>query len=396
MPSLSCPRKNDSNVHCEHIARLLQDGYLAVAPSAEVLAAADHLRDLGIIDTECREFVKCANHEDADFPPHNRNCPGRIYLGDQLHESGGELRCPDCNRIVFPDHYSKRHFSELRVRVLRDGVMSFIEGLLVKTDLDVRRGGAGLLNLTVGDDVANVCVVDYCENQKVFSRDRAIQYPTCYVAVNARDFEARFLPEDWIHRVLLADVICGVKDIISLVRSAIQQGTPTSLRQASIPVCDKCPLPVVIEPINTTKAGRQFVVEVGDGVVRVEGVQVIAKQAGPRFIIFQTLWKQFLGDLQKGIPPDDFTAIPITDLMTALETRTDKRYPDETTVRRTINLLQNDIEKTLKKTQGVPIDREDVMQTCARTGQLDTAFGYRINPFTVTVRPYQPDISHKS
>jgi len=368
-----------------------------VAPSPDVLAAAGHLRGLGVIDTEEREFVKCANHEDADFPPRNRDCPGRIYLDDHLHDSGGELRCPDCDRAVFPDQYSKQRFFELRVRVLRDGVMSFLEELLSKLDPAVRQGGEGVLNLKVGDGAVNVCVVDYCQDQKVFSRDRAAFCPTCYVAVNARDFEARFLPEDWIHRVLLADVICDTKNLNDLVRSAVQQGEPTDLRHASIPVCDKRPLPVVIEPAKPTAAdGRRFVVEVGEGVVRIEGVQVIAKQAGPRFVIFQTLWQHFLGDLQQGIPPADFTATPIHDLMTALETQTDKRYPDETTVRRTINLLQTDIEKTLKQTLGLPIDREDVVQTCDWTGQRDSSFGYRINPFTVAVRPFQLDLSQES
>ncbi len=151
-----------------------------------------------------------------------------------------------------------------------------------------------------------------------------------------------------------------------------------------------------MEPAKPPAVGRRFVVEVGESIVRIEGIKVIAKQAGPRLIIFQMLWKQFLGDLQRRLPPADFTAIPIGKLMAELETQTGRRYPDETAVRRTINYLQANIEKTLKETVGIPIDREDVVQTCDKTGQLDSSFGYRINPFTVAARPFQPDVSQES
>ena len=61
-----------------------------------------------------------------------------------------------------------------------------------------------------------------------------------------------------------------------------------------------------------------------------------------------------------------------------------------------VNLLQTDIEKVLKRTLGLPIGREDVVQTCNWKGQTDSGFGYRINPLSVAARPFQPDLSQES
>jgi hypothetical protein len=41
----------------------------------------------------------------------------------------------------------------------------------------------------------------------------------------------------------------------------------------------------------------------------------------------------------------------------------------------------------IKRKLGVPISREDIVQTCHMKGQSDTSGGYRINPFSVAVRP---------
>lgn len=396
MLSQSSRRRSDSSGYRDHVVRLLHDGALLGSPAPDLLAVADRLRALGVIETEDRAYVKCANHEDGDFPPRNRDCAGRVYLEERLHDSGGELGCPDCERPVFPDQYGKRRFSELRVRVLYAGVMTFLKGLLAALDSDIGEGVEGVLQLKMGGDGVIVCVVDFCHDEKFLSRDRAAHCPTCYVAVNARDYEARFVPDDRVHRVLLADVICGITDLTDVVQSVVRQGEPTGLRHASVPVCDNRPVPVVIKSAQPMSAGRRFVVEVGQGIVRIEGIRVIAKQAGPRLIVFQALWQQFLADLQRGLSPSAFAALPIRTLMTELEKQTGKKYPDETTVRRTINLLQTDIEKTLKRALGIPVDREDVVQTCDRTGQRDSSFGYRINPFTVAARPFQPDLSQES
>ena len=122
-------------------------------------------------------------------------------------------------------------------------------------------------------------------------------------------------------------------------------------------------------------------------------VVVVAPQAGPRYEIFRILWDRFLDDLKEALPPEQHGLINIRDLIKELESRTGKFVEDETTVRRTVNRLQSNIETAVKKKLGLPIDREDIVQTCRWKGQGEGDYGYRINPFTVAARPYQADRS---
>jgi len=94
---------------------------------------------------------------------------------------------------------------------------------------------------------------------------------------------------------------------------------------------------------------------------------------------------------REAVPPEQHGLINIKDLIREPESRTDKFIEDETTVRRAINRLQSDIETAVKKKLGLPVDREDIVQTCRWRGQGEGDFGYRINPFTVAARPFQPD-----
>jgi len=185
--------------------------------------------------------------------------------------------------------------------------------------------------------------------------------------------------------------VCGEIDIKEWVRNAAGSGPPQSVRNASIPVYTKGALPIVAEPVSPHQAGRRFVLECGPSTVLVEGEMVVAPQAGTRFEIFRILWDRFLDDLREAVPPEQHGLINIRDLIRELESRTDKFIEDETTVRRAINRLQSDIESAVKRKLGLPIDREDIVQTCRWRGQGEGDFGYRINPFTVAARPFQPD-----
>jgi hypothetical protein len=126
------------------------------------------------------------------------------------------------------------------------------------------------------------------------------------------------------------------------------------------------------------------------GQVLLDGVQVIAVQAGPRFEIFRILWERYLEDLQSGLEPEQFRTLPLTDLASALESRLGRPYPDETTVRRYVNRLQSDLEAAVKRKLGLPVGREDIIQTLAWQGQTGDDYGYRLNPYRVLLGPHLP------
>ena len=396
MPSQSSRRKNVSKgLSLEHVGRLLQDGAVFRSPSKGLLAAAEHLRKLGIIDAVTEEFVCCANVEDSDFSSTNRNCPGRIYVTNGAFDSG-ELQCPMCGRHVYPDTYEKRRYTELRADVSPDGVLAYVGTALADVDPGLRQLAPGVFRLDVGDETVTVCIVEYCGDDRYLTRDRATSNPTCFIAVNPRDFEGRFLEEPWVQRLRLADMVCGTVDLAEVIRETATQGPPALVRQVSIPVCGKGPLGVIAEPVEPSSPNRRFAVEVGSNVVRVEGVKVVAEQAGLRFVVFSILWDSFLDDLNNGLAADQFHTKPISQVIDELERRTGKNHPDETTVRRALNRLQKDIEVAIKRKVGLPIDRQDIIQTCRWTSQSDDNFGYRINPFTVVARPFQANLSQES
>ena len=77
----------------------------------------------------------------------------------------------------------------------------------------------------------------------------------------------------------------------------------------------------------------------------------------------------------------------LPELLALLAARTGRAFVDEMTIRRTLNRLQTDLADTLRRRLGIPIQREDIIETCRWSGQGQREFGYRLNPFVVAVRP---------
>jgi hypothetical protein len=299
-----------------------------------------------------------------------------------------DLRCPDCERPVYVEHYNKQRFDELRSVVRPEGVEAFVQSCLKGFDPPPKRLGPGAFRVEVAGEQVTLCVVEYAD-QKYLTREHALEHRSVFVVVNDRDLDQRFLDEDWVVRTTLAEVICGVEDIEDLICSAVVANPPSLIRQVSIPICDRRPLAVVTEPLTSPAPARRFVVEVGPKVVRIDGLKVVAEQAGPRFRIFRRLWEVFLEDLGNGLAPEKFRPVPLRELMRQIETSSGEPYDDETSARRVINRLQQDIETAIKKHLGVAIGREDIVQTIRWQDQLKDDYGYRLNPFSVAVRPFQ-------
>jgi hypothetical protein len=389
MKSRSSRQKSDLRIRPEHLSPFLQDGSAVAISSPEARAAADRLAGLGLISVQTKEYVRCSNAEDRDFPPRNRHCRGRIVVGGAAAK--GALHCPECERLVYPEQYGKRRYSDSRVQVQPENVIRYIAGLVDPLGPVEERG---VFRVDVDGQEVTVCVADYTA-PKFLARERASQIPTCFVVVSPVDVEERFLKESWVRRVTLAEVVADTHSLQALVRQVAAEGPPTLLLNASIPIFENGPSSVIVESPRVAIPHRTFIVEVGDNVVHVNGVKVVARQAGPRFFLFRALWGQFLKDLKEGLPPDAFSPTPAADLTQLLEARSKGTETiDELSIRRTINRLQADIESQVKKELGIPVGREDIVETCRKSGQTDTDFGYRLNPITVVVRPRRPDMSH--
>jgi len=389
MASKSSRPKNGSSSNPDDYARLLCDGFAVDEPPGALIAAGERLRTLGVVEIQWKEYVRCADPEDKDFPPRNRYCRGRIYVDDALDEAGHDFRCPECERPVFPDQYRKRRHREMRTAVSAQGVLTYLADRLREAGDRVKDVAAGVYCVEMNCTDVTVCVVDYCGDEEYLARDWAKTDRPCYVVVNSEHADDRFLNEAWLARISLAQIIGGDVDLRKRLQEVAAAGQPSTVLNASVAVYARG-APPVVQAVAPTQPKRRFVVECGPKTVRVEGEVVVAPQAGTRFDVFRILWDQFLEDLKAGKPPVEFSVLSIDDLDSRLQEK-GTRHDDLATIRRAVNRLQDDIAKAIKKTLGPSIEREDIIENCRWKGQEDKDHGYRINPFTVAARPYQTD-----
>lgn len=370
----------------DEVARLLREGAIIPRPSQAMLDAARALEQIGLLVAATRQYVRCADPQDTDFPPKNRNCTGHIYLQDGLDEAGHDFRCPECERPVFPFRGTKRRHPELHVTLRPDGVIRYIaeEAARLGTAKELCRG---MVRVEFGSLTAHLCVVEICTDPKYLASDWARNQPTLYVAIDKSAIDQRFLSEDWLARTSLADILCSVADLHVRMDGVARQGTPGAVRNVSVPVYRTGPPPITVEPVEPVHHDRVFVVQVSANMVMLQGEQIVAPQARIRFDIFMMLWARFLEDLAAGTSPRDFRVLDIDGMLKAMERKAGKRVSDEMTVRRAVNRLQADIETTVKKKLGLPISGDDVVQTVRWKGQGTGDHGYRINPYTVAARP---------
>lgn len=389
MASRSSRPKNASRVTHEHAAVLLEDGARIEAPGDDLIADAVQLRDAGLIDFSVCQYVNCVEPRDRDFPPRNRHCKGRILLHDGQDEDGDEIRCPKCERPVRPYAIGKLRHHLLQVSVRQAGVLAWIRTQLEALSNDVRDLGDGAFRADgFGELGVIVCVADSDgpTDARFNTQSYAVTNPVCYITIHPRPPEGRFLKGDWVCRVGLVDLITGRADLQKTLTNLAAAPPPASVSKVDVPVYAKGH--VLIQPEEKPHPERVFFVELDEKVVRVNGEIVINPQAGPRLAVFRVLWQQYLKDLARGLAPDQFHPLSMTPLL-ALMKEAGHEYTDETAVRKLINNLQADVETAVKRKIGVPISREDIVQTCRMTGQADTSGGYRINPFSVAIRPPQ-------
>ncbi len=358
-------------------------------PPDDLLAAAEHLRGCGLISFGVREYVQCVEPRDADFPPRNRTCQGRIFLADGQDEDADEIRCPQCERPVRPYSLNKRRQRVVQTAVSQAGAIAWIRDRLSEISSNVVDLGNSAFRVDgFGSLGVIVCVADADgpaasrANSATFAATNAV----CYITLNPRAPEGRFLQDEWVCRVSLADLVCGEADLRRALTDLAAAPPVASMNRVDSPVYAKGHVPILTEVKPKTK--RVFFVELGDDVVRINGEVVINPQAGPRLALFRLLWEQFVTDLSKGTPATDFTTFSVKKLMTAMKAA-GHVYGDEGSLRKLINNLQSDIETAVKRKLGTPISREDVVETCRMEGQSDASGGYRLNPVSVAIRPFR-------
>lgn len=216
MASRFSPRKNAPANDPGIMERLLRDGWSMADPDQGVADAADRLEGLGLVHITRREFVLCSNPRDDDFPPPVRHCQGRILLLDGLDEGGDEFRCPECERPVYPLLDNKHTHRDVRTHLDPAGVITFVRQEL-ETLGPVRQMADGVLRVEVDGQELLVCLLEICSDPRYLAREHARLHPTLFIAVDARNLQERLLPEPWLARASLADLVTGQVDLPALL-----------------------------------------------------------------------------------------------------------------------------------------------------------------------------------
>ena len=361
------------------LARLLQDGACLPAPDELVVAAADHLAALGLVDIQRSEFVLCANPRDDDFPPPQRDCQGRIWV----REGRDDDRCPECDRLVFPHDPPKRRYLALQVRVRPDGVMDYLSGLTAAVG-EHSAPAPGVLRFRTEPDDVLICVAELCGDAHYLRLDTAAMRPTVLITLEPAG-PGRVLLEDWLLRTTLAEVVAGKVSLPALLRRAVEQGPAQSRTSASLPIYTAGVRPVTSKPSHASRSSPRLELEVTADEARVQGIVVADTRAGIQLPIMQILWDElrrwFMAGCTKELEP-----LRLEKIADELERRTRGERPDVETVRKAINRLQTKIERLLKSRLGLPVGREAVIETVRWRGDVE-GYGYRFNPSRVSLVP---------
>lgn len=367
------------------VARLLQSraGLHPVTPA--LTSAAERLRDRSLITFEVRRYVQCALSEDWDFQHSNRTCSGRLFLSDGLDENGRDYQCGECGRTVFPHRHRKRQFEELSATVLPDGVAEYVLACAGEPRPETLDGVSWAWRISRGVSGVYLCLADYCDHERVMSVQWAQQNPTCFVAVNPRAVE-RFVKIDWVSKVMLADLLTdrvSLRDVLSKLTSSDEVRALPPLVTAAY---NKGPHRPQVLSKREPRSAETFVLQFGPKTVQVNGVEVIAAQGKTILTILRLLAKAFWEDAIRGVAPDGFLCQTPDDLASQLDKRDTAAEPaDVDLIRRTINRFQDSAMDRLRKA-GVAAERNDIIQT---SPDPDSE-GYRLNPFTVCIRPLDP------
>ncbi|OHC75213.1 MAG: hypothetical protein A3G18_06665 [Rhodospirillales bacterium RIFCSPLOWO2_12_FULL_58_28] len=274
--------------------------------------------------------------------------------------------------------------------------MAFLVSTLSSAGIIHRFPCEGVLEVDVDKGRVTICLVEYCADERILTREWAAMNPTLYVTVGPKERDW-LLQENWLKNIRLADIVSGRMELASAITDTATFGRPSSLGAASIPIYTKGARPIHYEAVEPVHADRAFTVAVGPSTVMVNGVTVIHKQASARLVLFKILWGRFLDNLKNGIEPDDFPPMTLEDIAELVQTGGNKEVEDVETIRRNLNRLQTDIEKAVKKYTGAPIGAGDIIQTIPRHVTGDD-YGFRINPVSVMPRLFSavaPDLSEE-
>lgn len=356
---------------------LLRNGARFPEPAPDILKTASWLEGLGAIETRRLRTVRCANPLDQDFPPSDRDCRGLVELYAGADEGSGDYRCPDCDRVLYPEADDKQIVDTLSVVVSRSG----IEALLLTRLGEAAAGArftAGVLHVSVGHRAGAIILAEYCTDGYWLSVTTVRLQPWLYITLSS-DAAWRMAADPAIAHLELADILLDDLDLPAIL-AARSTAPPQVAAVLDMPVYALGARPS--SPAATSSdAPRRFMLRLSPEGVAIDDLLVVPASHATAYAIMRHLVTRLASALGS---VDGVGAVSVDELADELG----KDLPhaiDAESIRRALNRTRKEITTTVRRLNGTPIDDNDIIEAVSRTGSLSKQQGYRLNPRTVVL-----------
>ncbi|MDR1139419.1 MAG: hypothetical protein LBJ80_04175 [Rickettsiales bacterium] len=361
----------------EQIADLLSSNSSWVNPSQNHIKAARYLLDLGLIKMQERYYIVCSREEDhLDWPNViDPSCSNEVFIDPDFDEACDDAICENCSRHILPNTYQKQRSHLLSIYLNIEKIIDWFETELNDSRLMWEKVEKGVYYVCNQGRIVNLIILDFCTDAIFLTIDKLRVHPTVLITLK-KDIPNLLLS---LYVVRMVELFCQLKTLTEIFQEAAKRGVPEVVENTSLQVLPASYISLKrVEPIVPTKLLELQVVK---GMVYVNSVEVINKKAVSCLNIFRILFKQFLHDCEKELPPEKHTLLNINQLekLLGLSLEADLEHQ----IRRPLNKMQKMIKATLAKELGLSIERNDVIQTL---GWQRLSHGYRINPFTLTIK----------
>lgn len=229
----------------------------------------------------------------------------------------------------------------------------------------------------VGDqgNIVNFIILDFCTNATFLTVDKLKVHPTVLITLK-KDVPDLLLT---LSTVPMVELFCQCKTLTEIFQEAAKRGVPEVIQNTSLQI-----LPTSYISLNRVEQimpKKLLELQVMEGTVYINDIEVINKKAASCLNVFRVLFKQFLQDCGEELLPERHTLLNINQLEKHLGLSLEADLEHQ--IRKPLNIIQRTIKATLAEKLGLSIERNDVIQTL---GWQRSSHGYRINPFTLTLK----------
>lgn len=364
----------------EEISDLFSFARSWVNPNHNYIKAAKYLSNLDLIKIQEMQYIICSHKQDTlDWlNVTDQYCKNEILIDENFDEGCENIICENCNRDILPNTYKKQRFYRLSVHLNPEKIMEWLESQLNDSNFMWHKEETGVYYVGGQGKIVNLIIPDFCTNPIFLTIDRIRIHPTVLITLRKNISDVPFkLPI-----IKMVDLFCKRKALVEIFQEAIKRGVPELIPNISLQILPTAYVSLkYVEPIVVKKPLELKVIE---SRVYVNDIEIINKKAGSCLNVFRVLFRQFLHDCGKELPPTKHTLLSINQLEKSLNLSLEADLEHQ--IRKPLNTMQRTIKATLAKKLGLNIERNDVIQTVGWPGSSCRDYGYRINPFNVVIK----------